>query len=186
MSDTPAREDPATPGPKSPVPPSPAPKEVLLVERTGEAIAHTGEAVAVFAATATLLPFLQALGTTVGTRVGERLNDATRGTLRRILRRELERETPRAGRPLPGILTTPAGTRIRFDTDTPEEALPQLLAMTFERLEQDVPDLPALVRWTPTGWLATVASAGQLYDLNWDPEQTEWVPAPSPPTPPTS
>ncbi|WP_141666029.1 hypothetical protein [Streptomyces hirsutus] len=142
--------------------------------------------VVAFVAAATLLPFLQALGTAVGTRVGEHLDAGTRKTLRRILRRELERGTPREGSPLPGVLTTQAGTRIRFDADTPEEALPQLLAMTFERLEQGASDLPALVRWTAAGWLATVARSGQLYDLNWDPERTEWVPVASPPTPPTA
>ncbi|MFE7759744.1 hypothetical protein, partial [Streptomyces sp. NPDC057429] len=165
-------------------PPSPAPKAVLVVKASDNAL-FTVEAVTAFAATATLLQFLQALGTTVGTRIGERLDDATRGTLRRILRRELEREAPSTARPLPGILTTSAGTQIRFDVDTPEEALPQLLAMTFERLERDVPDLPALIRWTPAGWLATVASSGQLYDLKWDPERTEWLPSLPPPTSPT-
>ncbi|MER7929788.1 hypothetical protein ABTY96_42785 [Streptomyces sp. NPDC096057] len=130
-----------------------------------------------------LLPFLQALGTAVGTRVGERLDDATRGALRRILRRELEQRAPRGSSPAPRVLSSPGGTRIRLDPDMPEEALAQLLTLVFERLEAGDPDAPALVRWTPTGWLATVARAGQLYDLSWDSQRSQWVESPAPPNP---
>jgi hypothetical protein len=134
-----------------------------------------------FIAGATLVPFLQTLSAVVGTRTGERLDDATRGLLRRLLRHELQQGDPGGDGP-PRFLETPAGTRIRLSADTPAEALPQLLAMAFEQLEQDSSEAQALVRWTPAGWLATVARSGQLYDLTWDPEQTTWV-ADSPPPP---
>ncbi|MFJ2101487.1 hypothetical protein ACIOHR_30440 [Streptomyces anulatus] len=63
-----------------------------------------------------------------------------------------------------------------------EEALPELLVMAFERLEEGDPDAPALVRWTSAGWLATVVLSGQLYDLNWDIERSDWVGFPASPT----
>ncbi|MER7178139.1 hypothetical protein ABT404_01345 [Streptomyces hyaluromycini] len=134
---------------------------------------------AVFLAGATLLPFVQAVWAVVGTRAGERLDDTTRGALRRILRRELEQGAPRGSSPAPRLLTTPGGTQIRLDADMPEEALPQLLAMVFERLEEGDLNAPALVRWHPAGWLATVARSGQLYDLTWDSRRSDWVRSPA-------
>ncbi|WP_330476767.1 hypothetical protein OG301_00155 [Streptomyces platensis] len=147
----------------------------------GSFVIGDNNSVAMFIAGATLLPFLQALWAVVGTRIGERLDDATRGALRRLLRRELEEGF--GSSPTPRLLTTPAGTQIRLDADTPEEALPQLLSMAFERLEEGVPNAPALVRWTSAGWLATVARSGQLYDLTWDIERSDWVGPSASPTP---
>ncbi|WP_225828782.1 hypothetical protein [Streptomyces naphthomycinicus] len=130
--------------------------------------------VAVFLAAATLVPFLQAVASAVGSDVGARLNRATRSALKQILQRELERESS-AGETVQKVLTTPRGTRVCLDTDMPEEALAQLLVMTFETLEPDNSDIPALVRWTSAGWLATVVRVGGLTDRVWDPERAEWV-----------
>ncbi|MFC5959017.1 hypothetical protein ACFP51_32655 [Streptomyces pratens] len=165
---------------------------------TGGAVAVGEGAVAVsgsldmvmsFAAAATLVPFLQALSGAVGTKVATRLDDATRRTVRRVLRRELRRFDQRSTRAL-GTLATTGGTQIRFEAHTPEDALPQLLAMTFETIERPAPDVPALVRWTPAGWLATVSRSGQLHDLHWDPEQVAWIsttpPSGRPGPPPTA
>ncbi|MGW2788080.1 hypothetical protein ACWC3X_44205 [Streptomyces populi] len=137
---------------------------------------------------ATLVPFLQALSSTLGTKVATRLDDATRRTVRRVLRRELPQFDQRSTRAL-GTLSTTGGTQIRFEAHTPEEALPQLLAMTFDTIEQPTPDAPALVRWTGSGWLATVSRSGQLHDFRWDPEQAVWIATTQPsgrPGPPPS
>ncbi|WP_406242765.1 hypothetical protein [Streptomyces anulatus] len=139
------------------------------------------QSIAMVFAGATLLPFLQALWGAAGTRVGERLDDATRGALRRVLRRELE-ESPLGDSADCRHLTSPGGTRIRIDADMPEQALSQLLTLAFEPLEEDGPDVPALVRWTSGGWLATVARSGQLHDLNWDTGRSCWVDASATPT----
>lgn len=156
----------------------------------GIAVGHVGSVDMYFAAAAaaTLAPFLQALSSTLGTKIATRLDDATRRTVRRVLRRELPRVDQRSTRAL-GILATSGGTQIRFEAHTPEDALPQLLAMTFETIERPTPDVPALVRWTPTGWLATVSRSGQLHDFRWDPAQAVWIPATSPagrPGPPSA
>lgn len=116
---------------------------VIYVERT----TNSFESIAMLVAGATLLPFLQALSGAAGTRAGERLDDATRGALRRVLRRELE-ESPLGDSADYRHLTSPGGTRIRIDADMPEQALSQLLTLAFEPLEEDGPDVPALVRWT--------------------------------------
>lgn len=180
MPDTPPPESAATSEPGATSPP-----HVVRVfgplRFDGSTVAGDQFGLGMFIAGATLLPFLQSLAAVVGTRAGERLDGATHGILRRLLRRELEQAGPGGDCP-PRFLETSAGTRIRLSADTPVEALPQLLAMTFEQLEQDSPDTQALVRWTPAGWLATVTRSGQLYDLTWDPEQTNWV-ADSPPPP---
>ncbi len=188
MPDTPPRENPETSELERPLPTA-SPLPVFQVQPGVPPAIDLGTSssqVAYFAAAATLLPFLQALGTAVGTRIGERLDDATRGALRRILRRELERSTSRTSDPsgISGIsLATPGGTRIRLDADTPAEALPQLLTMRFERLEEQGSDAPGLVRWTQEGWLATIARSGQLCDLTWDPGRTTWVADSTPPEP---
>ncbi|MCX4482365.1 hypothetical protein OG890_00120 [Streptomyces anulatus] len=147
----------------------------------GDRTTNSFESIAMVVAGATLLPFLQALWGAAGTRVGERLDDATRGALRRVLRRELE-ESPLGDSADYRHLTSPGGTRIRIDADMPEQALSQLLTLAFEPLEEDGPDVPALVRWTSGGWLATVARSGQLHDLNWDTGRSCWVDASATPT----
>ncbi|MEU8669457.1 hypothetical protein OG333_37250 (plasmid) [Streptomyces anulatus] len=182
MHEEPLPENPGTPESKKSAPPAP------VNIRTGDDVQGTvvignHNSAAMFIAGATLLPFLQALWGVMGTRIGERLDDTARGALRRILRRELEQGRARGNSPAPRLLTTPGGTQIRLDADMPEEALPHLLDMVFERLEEGDPDAPALVRWTPAGWLATVARSGQLYDLSWDSQRSDWVRLPASPTP---
>ncbi|WP_257138059.1 hypothetical protein [Streptomyces sp. b84] len=147
----------------------------------GDPTTNSFESIAMLVAGATLLPFLHALWGAAGTRVGERLDDATHGALRRVLRRELE-ESSLGGSAAYRHLTSPGGTRIRIDADMPVQALSQLLTLAFEPLEEDGPDVPALVRWISGGWLATVARSGQLYDLNWDAERSCWVGASATPT----
>lgn len=184
VSDTNPPENPKPPESQGLPPATPSPWDIRVSNAQGVQVGVVSSQVFFFAAaTATLVPFLQALGTVVGTRIGERLDDATRGALRRMLRRELEQATPGASGPASiRLSTTSGGTRIQLDAGMPEEALPQLLSMTFERLEEDGSDAPALVRWTQAGWLATVARSGQLCDLIWDAQREDWVPTLSPPT----
>lgn len=181
MAEEPLSEDPATLESKEPVPSTPAIIHIRASEGSVAGGDYNSVTAAMFVAGATLLPFLQALGTAMGTRIGERLDDTTRRALRKILRRELEGGETCGDSPTPKLLATQGGTQIQLDADMPEEALPQLLAMTFEPLEGG--DTAALVRWTQTGWLATVARSGQLYDLRWDSQRSDWVGHPSSPPP---
>lgn len=181
MPEEPPAGNPATPESERPDPPGPG---SIVINRRGDSgvVYNAGSnGVVMFIAGATVLPFLQALWAVVGTRVGERLDDATRRALRRILRRELE-QGARGSSPEPRILVTEGGTKVQLDPDMPEEALPQLLYMVFDRLEEDADAV--LVRWTPAGWLATVARAGRLHDLKWDRGRLDWVgPPPASPAP---
>ncbi|MFI7320183.1 hypothetical protein [Streptomyces venezuelae] len=179
MSAEPARE---TASPESATQPGLVVDEGEAAERwTGVVANGSDQAVVMFVAGATLLPFLQAMWSAVGTRIGERLDDAARGALGRVLRRELE-ETPLRDAATHRYLRSSGGTRVRIDADMPEEALRQLLTMAFEPLEEGARDVPALVRWTSDGWLATVARSGRLYDLNWDLERSCWVDVSARPT----
>jgi hypothetical protein len=136
MSAEPARE---TASPDSASQPELVVGEGEGAERsTGTVVNDPDQAVVMFVAGATLLPFLQAVWGAVGTRIGERLDDTARGALSRILRRELE-ETPLRDAATHRYLRSSGGTRVRIDADMPEEALRQLLTMAFEPLEEGPP-----------------------------------------------
>ena len=148
MSAEPAR---GTASPESAPEPEHAGGEEEAAQRSFGVVANSSpDAIVMFVAGATLLPFLQAMWGAVGARIGERLDDTTRGALSRVLRRELE-ETPLRDGATHRYLRSPGGTRVGIDAGMPEEALQQLLTMAFEPLEEGGPDVPALVRWTSGG-----------------------------------
>ncbi|MFD8738503.1 hypothetical protein ACFV06_26820 [Streptomyces sp. NPDC059618] len=142
--------------------------------------AESGLMVGVAVATAALAPFLQSLVSALGTRVGERLDDATRARLGRLLRRQIPAQSDRGSM---FLLSGSERTRIQIDIDMPPEALRLLPGMDLEGLEEGS-DIPALLRWTPAGWLATVSRSHQLEDLLWNAERGAWTPTAVPTLPP--
>lgn len=138
----------------------------------------SGTAATTVIATVALLPFVQAVVSTLGTRLGEALDNKARATVRTLLERWGRIQNERSPESQPGtfgIVMTPQASQalVRITSDLPAEAIVQLAAMQFHDLA--VPENGQVtVRWVGDQWLASLLQDGVLTDRTWNADHRSW------------